>query len=308
MAHGLPIPEIVGLKNASDVQVNPATEDGNLATLAGGVTGAKYQIRSLTSASDSVEAKQATGTNLHTVVDSGNITVPLITGFALETGGNLAQIKSNTDPFLVSSAGGYIRQDSTATIAKESGGNLAGIKTQTDKLTFTGANLNVQGTVSATTTDKWYDATSTGKGFVTTTNNTLVAGTAEVPFMLIRNPVASGKTMRLYLIISQMNETGGGTPRDVIRMYRDPTVTGAGTGLGIVNLLKSGGASVGTASKAPTVSANGTLMSTHMASQISPHLYLYLGQNIQASEDLLITAKSNATNQELIITVYWVEE
>lgn len=39
--------------------------------------------------------------------------------------GNLATIKTNTDTLSASGAGGYIRQDSTATIAKETGGNLA---------------------------------------------------------------------------------------------------------------------------------------------------------------------------------------
>lgn len=39
----------------------------------------------------------------------------------------LATIKTNTDPLVASGAGGYVRQDSTATIAKETGGNLATI-------------------------------------------------------------------------------------------------------------------------------------------------------------------------------------
>jgi len=49
----------------------------------------------------------------------------LLSTRALEAGGNLATVKTNTDPLVVAAAGGYIRQDSTATIAKESGGNLA---------------------------------------------------------------------------------------------------------------------------------------------------------------------------------------
>lgn len=77
---------------------------------------------------------------------------------ALE-GGNLASIKTSTDRFADSGGGGYIRQDSAATIAKESGGNLAtlagkdfateatlaAIKTQTDKFTFSGSNLLTAG-------------------------------------------------------------------------------------------------------------------------------------------------------------------
>lgn len=44
---------------------------------------------------------------------------------------SLASVKTNTDPLVASAAGGYVRQDSTATIAKESGGNLATIATNT---------------------------------------------------------------------------------------------------------------------------------------------------------------------------------
>ncbi len=60
---------------------------------------------------------------------SGTVTVDtslLATASKQDTGNtSLAQIDTNTDPLLVSGAGGYVRQDSTATIAKESGGNLA---------------------------------------------------------------------------------------------------------------------------------------------------------------------------------------
>lgn len=44
---------------------------------------------------------------------------------AKESGGNLATVATDVAPLVVSSAGGYVRQDSTSTIAKESGGNLA---------------------------------------------------------------------------------------------------------------------------------------------------------------------------------------
>lgn len=55
----------------------------------------------------------------------GTTNAVFVTNGALETGGNIATINSNTAPLLVAGGGGYIRQDSTATMAKESGGNLA---------------------------------------------------------------------------------------------------------------------------------------------------------------------------------------
>lgn len=59
----------------------------------------------------------------------------LATSSAQSTGNtSLGTIKTNTDPLVTAGAGGYVRQDSTATIAKESGGNLATIATNTSGL------------------------------------------------------------------------------------------------------------------------------------------------------------------------------
>jgi len=95
VAGSTPTSNVVGSKDASNTRINPAKEDGNLATLV-----------------------------------------------------------TNTTPLVTGTAGGYVRQDSTGTIAKETGGNLAtiagkdfatqttlaGMKSQTDKLTFDGSN------------------------------------------------------------------------------------------------------------------------------------------------------------------------
>ncbi len=56
--------------------------------------------------------------------------LPLPTGAATAANqateiSSLGSIKTNTDPLVASGAGGFVRQDSTATIAKETGGNLA---------------------------------------------------------------------------------------------------------------------------------------------------------------------------------------
>lgn len=64
--------------------------------------------------------------------------------------GNLATIKTNTDPLVVAGAGGYVRQDSTATIAKESGGNLATIAGKDFATQTTLATLNTTAATLAT--------------------------------------------------------------------------------------------------------------------------------------------------------------
>lgn len=59
-------------------------------------------------------------------VDVVGNTIGLATGTKQDTGNaSLATINTNTAPLVTAGGGGYVRQDSTATIAKESGGNLA---------------------------------------------------------------------------------------------------------------------------------------------------------------------------------------
>lgn len=68
-----------------------------------------------------------------TGTENGVITRPILAATAatstLQAAGNLSlsSIKTNTDPLVTAGAGGYVRQDSTATMAKETGGNLAAV-------------------------------------------------------------------------------------------------------------------------------------------------------------------------------------
>src|SRR5881296_2850354 len=57
-----------------------------------------------------------TGPLTDTQLRASAVPVSLSGNIAQETGGNLASIKTNTDPLVAAGAGGYVRQDSTATI------------------------------------------------------------------------------------------------------------------------------------------------------------------------------------------------
>lgn len=107
-----PASNVVGVKDASNARINPAKEDGNLASI-----------------KTNTDGLAASGGGGYVRQDS-------TATIAKESGGNLASIKTNTDTFAASGGGGYVRQDSTGTIAKEVGGNLEAIKTNTDKFTF----------------------------------------------------------------------------------------------------------------------------------------------------------------------------
>lgn len=105
---------------ASAVPVSAATLPlpSNAAIETGG------NLASLVAKDFATTAKQDTGNTSLSSIDTK--LTSQATGAKQDTGNtSLGTIKTNTDPLVVAAAGGYVRQDSTATIAKESGGNLA---------------------------------------------------------------------------------------------------------------------------------------------------------------------------------------
>ena len=117
--------------NLADIKANTDKLDVNLSTVAkesGGnlaILAAKdFATETTLSAINSKITACNTGAIVGTVTANAGTNLNT-SALALESGGNLAAIKFNTDPLLVSSGGAYIRQDNTYTIARESGGNLA---------------------------------------------------------------------------------------------------------------------------------------------------------------------------------------
>ena len=103
---------------------NLATTATNTGTIAGAVSSSKMQVNVTNT---SIPVTQSTASNLNaTVVGTGTFAVQDST-----TETNTGNIATNTTPLTSSSAGGYVRQDSTGTIAKETGGNLATVATNT---------------------------------------------------------------------------------------------------------------------------------------------------------------------------------
>jgi len=111
---------------------------------------------------------------------------PLPTGAAtsaLQTSGNssLSSIKTNTDPLVTAGGGGYVRQDSTATIAKESGGNLAGLATHQTDGTQKTQIVDSAGNVISSAQDsnsKYHLGTTTIQSVCVDSNNASVANLA----------------------------------------------------------------------------------------------------------------------------------
>lgn len=93
----------------------PATQ-----TISGSVSVSNFPATQAVSIA-TMPSTPVTGTFWQTTQPVSATSLPLPTNAAQETGGNLATIATDVAPLVTSGAGGYIRQDSTGTIAKENG-------------------------------------------------------------------------------------------------------------------------------------------------------------------------------------------
>ncbi len=121
---------------------------------AGGIGSVSAKLRRISTDIGTIDADTGSiKTNTDTLVTAGGggyVRQDSTATIAKESGGNLATIKTDVDTLVTAGGGGYVRQDSTATIAKESGGNLATIKTDVDTLVTAGGGGYVRQDSTAT--------------------------------------------------------------------------------------------------------------------------------------------------------------
>jgi hypothetical protein len=109
---------------------------------------------------------------------------------AKETGGMLAAVATNTDTLKASGGGGYVRQDSTATIAKETGGMLAAATTAVQaKVCAT--------TLASVTTATWTAIPSGGQTYLVI--NAISATSGNAATMTVWGSPDGGTTQRVLL-------------------------------------------------------------------------------------------------------------
>ncbi len=201
---------MLGVRN--DAKTAPTDTDGD------------YTAPQFNAGGDLYVVDEATGTLLGTIdTDTGNIATyigPTTDAVATQGGvgsvtaklrlvtsqlntidADTGTIKTNTDPLVTVGGGGYVRQDSTATIAKEDGGNLADIATDTgtidedtnniknsvaspptnEAVGGTGALLDCDASASKDTTSDDTYTTTAGKVYkVTSIDGVVYMGVADV--------------------------------------------------------------------------------------------------------------------------------
>jgi len=127
-----------------------------------------------------------------------------------------------------------------------------------------------------------------------------IGTSSQIPFFLIKNPLASGKVIKILEFI--YSTTASPT---TIRFYRDPTIITNGTGLTPTNFLKSGIASVATTFRTPTISANGTLLrNIYTELNTNNPLIVQLNHIVQENENFLVTLQAQSFTTHYLTVIY----
>jgi hypothetical protein len=153
-----------------------------------------------------------------------------------------------------------------------------------------------------------------GKGF-SVVSEVLPGAATETPVFLIKNPVGSGKKMKVSLLIFGISPSVGSATgnTDLFRLYADPTITTNGTALTINNLDTQTGppASAMTAFSSPTVTANGTKLGTYCVSSQAGSLTIPQNASrvLDVGHNWLITQVGIVNGAATgIIQLEWIED
>lgn len=146
------------------------------------------------------------------------------------------------------------------------------------------------------------------QSFMVTTNLITIPTAAETGFLLIKNPSASGKLVRIFhLSVGLLFNNQNG----IFRFYVNPTITADGTGLSEVNCRQSSSPIVGvaTAFSLPTTTSFGTLFHAIPIQQNSSMIPLLLPpfMTIEPGINFLVTVDNAANNMPAVTNAMWLE-
>lgn len=294
------------------------TDSGSTTAVTGNVTVVQPTGTNLHAVMDSgsttvvtgnVTVIQATGTNLHTVVDSGSITVNNTAGASavnIQDGGNsitvdgtvtanqgTANTLANRWPVIVT--------DGTNTMPTADVASRAQFDKITDGTDTLG--VNPDGSIVIQPILEYY--VGQGQVFTLTGSFNAATGGSDNPILLIKNPNASGKTLRLRKLYVGCNVA------NVIvsfSIYYAPTITANGTAATPRNnLIGNGTASVTQSFSLPTLSSLGTIIFDSTISQNGTSPEINPAIDVPANQTIVITANPATNNRSVQITTIWME-
>lgn len=141
-------------------------------------------------------------------------------------------------------------------------------------------------------------------------SNVSVSG-SETPILLLSNPVvttsafpASYKSLFVNLRKVVCSVTGASS---VLKYYFNPTVTGAGTPVTIINARPANpNTAVGVLTSGPSASGNGSLVDSLASAAFSTDVSDFL-LILDPGKNLLITAQASAGSTTTLIKLGWME-
>jgi len=159
---------------------------------------------------------------------------------------------------------------------------------------------------SATAPDLWQYYTYLGQSFQYNTTFNTISGSSETDYVLFRNPVGSGKIIRIHDLDYTYNKGAG---ISIFRVYINPTVTSVGTPI-TINKKRVGStvAPIALAYLTPTISARGINYRSFGQSAVSTfELECHLSFILPAGTDLLVTIQPAANNTDHAVFSDWSE-
>ncbi len=150
--------------------------------------------------------------------------------------------------------------------------------------------------------------TLSNKAFICTTFDLSSNPTGENPKVLIKNPIGSGKRMKIFKFALTTNVSSN---NNSFRFYLNPTVTANGTPLvsNSLNYTASPTISAMQLFSVPTISNNGTILMNFIVGATSTLLVPFEKELIiDEGKQLLINVRPNTTGVTFTVVVFWIEE
>ncbi len=218
----------------------------------------------------------------------GNISKTGVSKFGSVVSGD----QSNTEPGFIANAVSQAFIKTADTLGTTQDPKLVVVHSTTIPIPDSASNL-------------WQKRSFEGKGFIATTNEITITPAAETNFVLIKNPVASGKLHRSNDFVLTVRTEAQNIR---LRIYKNPTVTTDGNLIFVRNVRTSGNTPVSQAFSLPATSSPGQLVASYSRNANSLNRSFDLSLYLEQGESYLITVQGTATGNDYMLTYTFVEE
>jgi len=206
----------------------------------------------------------------------------------------------------VAAFGSRYRAMVDTTISNVAGTNQAEVNANKEVLVHDKALIDLIGTVPTSSVSHKMWVVDTGR--VVGGSGDATFDTTDTALLLIKNPVGSGKSLKLF------SRTYGVNVVNVMarfRLFVDPTLTADGTALPIIGARQTmSGRTVASAFKSPGVSSLGSLVDTFVVGQNNSGQVIFENLTVwlEPGHNWIIGVTASSNSRPVDIALKWVEE